>query len=344
MRVLVSAAEPSGDAIGAELANGFCQAAAGVVLAGATGRRMAAAGVRGLADASDFSHAGWSSVALRMPWLAWKAWRYFREVDRFQPDRAMVIDAPGLHAPLIRRLRRKGVPVAWVAPPQLWAWKNRSPAILRDMTVYPAHRFELASLEQVGTRAFWWGYPGARPSESAPREARTLLAVLPGSRSSWRRRHRYLFVEAARRAGLPLQIVLVHPHPPVSRMESGLACMTPAEALSRAALAIALPGTATLETALWGVPTLVAARPGRIDLWMARRSLSEGTRALPNRILEASVFPELYGPEVTVDSLTARLIELFGRKDLVSGRLEGFLERLGRADASRKIVCHFLES
>jgi len=344
MRVLLSAAEPSGDSIGAELVDGFRQLVPGIALAGAGGSRMEAAGVRRLADASDFSHAGWSSVVLRLPWLAWKAWRYFRAVDRFRPDRALVIDAPGLHSPLVRRLRAKGVPVAWVAPPQLWAWKHRSSSILRGMSVYPAHRFEVASLEMAGAKAFWWGYPGARPSRSTPSEPRSVLAVLPGARPSWRRCHRELFVEAADRSGLPLEIVLVHPHPPASRIEAGRTCLSPVEALPRAALAISLPGTATLDAAIWGVPTLVAAKPGSIDLWMARRSLSEGFRALPNRILDEDVFPESYGPAVTVEALAAELADLFRRRPGIVRRLEGFRERLGQDQAARSIVGHFLES
>lgn len=343
MRVLLSAAEPSGDAIGAELVDGFRQTVDGLVLAGAAGPRMAATGMGVLADALDFSHAGWSSVVARLPWLAMKAWMYFREVDRFRPDLAVVIDAPGLHAPLLRRLRRNGVRAAWVAPPQLWAWKDRSPAILRRMDVYPAHAFEIDALEKAGAHAFWWGYPGARPDLSL-REPATCLAVFPGSRRSWRTRHLELFAAAARHAGLPLETVLVHPHPPSSRTESGLTCLPPAHALSRAALAISLPGTATLETALWGVPTLVAARPGPLDLWMARRHLADGARSLPNRILDDSVFPELYGPAVTVDALAAGLVDLFERRRRISARLEGFEAHLGRRDAARAIVGHFLRT
>lgn len=343
MRVLLSAAEPSGDAIGAELADGFRQTVDGVALAGAAGPRMAVAGVRVLADASAFSHAGWSSVAARLPWLAWKAWAYFREVDRFRPDLALVIDAPGLHAPLLRRLRRTGVRTAWVAPPQLWAWKNRSPAILHGMDVYPAHAFEIEALEKAGAQALWWGYPGAR-SVHPTRQPSTCLAVFPGSRPTWRKRHLELFAAAARRAELPLETVLVHPHPPPSRTESGLTCLSPVQALSRAALAISLPGTATLEAALRGVPTLVAARPGPLDLWMARRHLADGARSLPNRILRDSVFPELYGPAVTVESLAAGLVDLFERRSEISARLEGFEAHLGRRDAARAIVGHFLRT
>lgn len=344
MKVLVSAAEPSGDAIGAQLVDGFRRCLEKVELAGAAGPRMASRGVAELADAADFAHAGWSSVAVRLPWLAWKAWCYFRAVERFAPDRALVVDAPGLHAPLVRRLRRRGVPVGWVAPPQLWAWKDRSPAVLRDLPVYPAHRFELGALARAGARAFWWGYPGIRPAPTFAAAPPDLLAVLPGSRPAWRRRHLGPFVAAARAAGLPLEIALVHPHPSADRTEAGLVCLEPAEALPRAALAISLPGTATLETALRGVPTVVAARPGRLDLWMARRNLSDGARALPNRILGETVFPELYGDRASVEALAGALKGLFLSREAATARLDGLRDKLGSEEAPRSIVRHFLEN
>ncbi len=341
MRILVSAGEASGDAIGAELADGFRQHRTGCEIAGAAGPRMAGKGLRVLARAEDFSHAGWASVAARLPWLAWKAWLYFRRVERFRPDLAVVVDAPGLHAPLLRRLRRRGVTSVWVAPPQLWAWKNRSAELLRGMRVYPAHAFEADSLQKVGARPAWWGYPGPRPVV-VPCLRPSLLALFPGSRPAWRALHTELFGEAARRAGLPLETVLVHPHPPPAGREAGLPCLSPGEALSRAGLALSLPGTATLETALWGVPTVVAARPHGLDVWLARTRLSEGPRALPNRILEDPVFPEFYGLEANPDCLAASLSGMFDRWPEVVAALRGLAERMGACDAAASIAADAL--
>ena len=152
MRILLSAGEVSGDAIGSELAAAIHEEFPQAELAGCAGEAMLRAGVGPLAEAVDFSHAGWSSVLSRLPFLVWKAWRYLRAVDRFQPDLALVVDAPGLHGPLLRRLRSRGIPVAWVAPPQLWAWKNRRPGILDGLEVYPSHEFEQDSLRKAGAK------------------------------------------------------------------------------------------------------------------------------------------------------------------------------------------------
>lgn len=341
MRIVVSAGEPSGDSIGADLADGFRQILPGAVLAGSAGPKMERRGVLPLANALDFSHSGWSSVLVRLPWLAVAAWSYFRSVARFAPDLVVAVDAPGLNGPLLRRCQKRNIAIAWVAPPQLWAWKNRTGGFLRGMRVYPAHGFEVDVLARAGALSQWWGYPGSRPILE-PTDPPTLLALFPGSRPAWRIRHTQLFLEASNRAGLPLDPVLVHPHPPRSGIESGYPCRSPRDVLPRAALALSLPGTATLETAMWGVPTVVAAKPSALDLYLAKRSLAAGPRALPNRILGRSVFPELYGRSLTADSLGSALADLFGRRQDCVAHLKGFQDRLGSSDAVSSIVKHIL--
>ncbi len=337
MRILLSSGEVSGDAIGGRLADGFRRCLPSAELAGCAGPSMESAGVRALAGIAAFSHAGWASVASRLPWVVWSAWRYLGKVDRFAPDRVVAIDAPGIHGPLLRRCAARGIRCAWVAPPQLWAWKNRSVPLLRGMDVYPAHRFEIPNLERAGANAFWWGFPGERP-ESPTSAERPLLALFPGSRPAWRRRHARWFLSVARRADLPLEPVLVRPGAGAGRLEHGVRCLAPREALSGAALALCLPGTATLEAAMRGVPAVVAARPGRVDLLLARDRLSEGSKVLPNRILGADVFPELYADDASSDRVVAALRESYLDRREIASRLDGLREALGADDAPLRIV------
>jgi len=341
VKILLSSGEVSGDAIGGRLADGFRWCLPSVELAGCAGPSMESAGVRALAGIEAFSHAGWVSVASRLPWVAWNAWRYLGKIDRFSPDLVVAIDAPGLHGPLLRRCAAKGIRRAWVAPPQLWAWKNRSVPLLRGMDVYPAHGFEIPSLARAGANAFWWGFPGGRPEARSSME-RPLLALFPGSRSAWRRRHARWFLALARQAGLPLEPVFVHPGAGAGGLEHGVRCLPPLDALSGAALALCLPGTATVEAAMWGVPAVVAARPGRVDLFLARDRLSEGSKVLPNRILGADVFPEFYAGDASSVRVVAALRESYRNRREIASRLDGLREALGVDDAPRRIAEHVL--
>lgn len=343
MKLLLSCGEVSGDAIGRELARAFREL--GVErIAGCAGPSMEELGVGVLARIGEFSQAGWQSVLAAAPRLAWSLWKYLRAIERFEPDLAVLVDAPGIHGIAIQRMRRKGVRCSWVCPPQLWAWKDRTPALLRGMDTYPAHRFEIPSLERVGANPFWWGYPGALGRNPTGSGRKSLLALLPGSRSAWRGRHAELFASAAQGAGLPLETVFVRSDPPADGSEQGLRCLSPSQAFPHAGLAISLPGTATLELACQRVPTLVAARPGRLDAMLARRKLAPGWMALPNRILGQEVFPELYAEEASSRRLSERLAELWDDRDRVRERLSGIDAELGDPRAAWRIADHVLRS
>lgn len=296
MRILVSVGEVSGDRLGARLVPALRAELDEPRLAGSVGPCLRDQGVGALADMASFSHSGWSSIARSAPILAWDLWRYLRAIDRFAPQGALVVDSPGLHGIVLGRLRRRGVPCLWVAPPQLWAWRDRRPAILSGLRVHPLHRFEVASLSVAGADARWLGYP--RDPESCGASSGDSLLLFPGSRPSWRKRHAALFLAAARASGTGLEPVYVHPAG--AGPELGVACMAPREALAAGALALVLPGTAALDVALAGLPAVLAARPGRFDAWMARGRLADGPYGLPNRIL-GPVYPEVLGDSATVD-------------------------------------------
>jgi lipid-A-disaccharide synthase len=74
--------------------------------------------------------------------------------------------------------------------------------------------------------------------------------------------------------------------------------------------ALAASGTATLECALNGVPPLIVYRTGPVTEAVARRALNVPHIGLPNLLLGARVFPELYQDDVSGSRLAASIAEL----------------------------------
>lgn len=338
MRVWISAGEVSGDRLGALLARELRVLSPDVELAGIAGPRMREAGVQARGDAHVFAHAGWTSVVGNLQRLLSSARSARRAMESFQPDLFVAIDAPGLHRFLIRAARARGIRVAWLAPPQLWAWKSRRVPELEGMRVYPLHAFELDSLSGSGARPRWYGYPGSRPASTANPEGR-LLALLPGTRPAWRRLHERLFRDAADLARLDLDVVVAVPEgvsPGPGEMEVG-------SALTNSALALAMPGTGVLEAAWMRIPTLVAAHPGKLDLWWGGRKLVNGPLSLPNRILGESVLPEmLHRPDRT--ELGRALVDLWKRRETVASRLARLDPAMGDSQAMGQIARNLLET
>jgi lipid-A-disaccharide synthase len=339
VRVWISAGETSGDRLGALLVGAMRAREPDLVFAGLAGPALRAAGVEPSGgDPSRFALAGWSAVLRDLPGLLVAGLRILREARAFRPDLVVFIDSPGLHKPLLRALRRDGIRCTWMAPPQLWAWRSRSLPELRGMDVYPLHAFEIERLRLEGAQPHWFGFPGPR-SVGRHRPHGDLLALLPGSRTSWKRRHSGLFLEAARLSELPLEAVVAVPE----HVLPGPGEMPIGQVLSRAALALAMPGTGVLETSMAGIPTVVAARPGRLDRWIATRSLAAGPLCLVNRILSEDVCPELLGTP-TAQDLASALRSLWTRREEVSARLERLPASLGPVDAVDRIAEHLLRT
>lgn len=335
----ISAGETSGDRLGALLVHALRVRGGNLEFAGLAGPALRAAGVEPTGgDPSRFALAGWSAVLRDLPGLLMAGLRTLREARRYRPDLVVLVDSPGLHRPLLRALRRDGIRCVWLAPPQLWAWRSRSVPELGGLDVYPLHAFEVERLRLEGSQPHWFGFPGPR-CEGRSLPGGDLLALLPGSRKSWKRRHLELFLEAANQSGLPLGTVVAIPEdraPGPGEMPIG-------QALSRAALALAMPGTGVLETSMAGIPTVVAARPGRLDRWIAKRALVDGPLCLTNRILSDEVCPELLGTPTAQDLATA-LRSLWTRRDEVSARLERLHGALGSPDAVDRIAEHLLRT
>jgi len=133
-------------------------------------------------------------------------------VVKLNPDAAVLISFSGLHLPLGRRLRRRGLPVLYLGPPQVWAWGGWRTRQLRQAAdrVACLFRFEEELLRRAGVNAVYLGYPlldgvVCRQSREQTLEKLGLslgdhyVVFLPGSRPAEIAYHRPLFGEVLAR-------------------------------------------------------------------------------------------------------------------------------------------------
>lgn len=76
-------------------------------------------------------------------------------------------------------------------------------------------------------------------------------------------------------------------------------------------VALAKPGTITLEAALRGCPMVVMGRVHPLTAFIARRSVQVGFVALPNLLVEEEIVPELLQADAMPDRIAERLAPLF---------------------------------
>lgn len=338
--LLVSAAEASGDLLGAPLVRELLRRRPALHVTGIAGPSLRAAGVVPLGRVEDLGAAGFVELLPALPRVLHLRRRLQAALQQGRPRVAVLIDAPDLHLSLHGPARRAGVRAVQLVAPQFWAWRPgraRKLATVVDQ-VLCLFRWEVDALRAHGADARWVGHPilerlaaTARPARDP---SRLRLALLPGSRAAERGRCLPAFLEAARRLSGGEAVEVVLSAPVGTRAPEGV-LVDPrpgAEVLAGADVALVAAGTATLEAALLGVPTVCAASLHPISAAVARRFLVVDHVALPNIILGREAIAEVV-QDLSPEALGAPLDLILADPEAARARAgavaEELAERLG---------------
>ena len=293
--LLVSAAEASGDLLGAALVRELLARRPAMHVCGLAGPELRAAGALAIGRAEDLGVAGLVEVVPALPRVLSLRRRLQAALNEGRPRVGVLIDAPDLHLRLHRAARSAGVRTVQLVAPQFWAWRPgraKTLGVLADR-VLCLFRWEVEALRAHGADAVWVGHPvlervGARRLGG---RGRPRLALLPGSRSSERARNLGAFLAAAEQVDVDV-VVSAPTGTPVP--DGGVVDARPGlEVLRDCDAALVAPGTATLEATLLGVPTVCAGGLHPVSAWVARRLLATEHVALPNIILGRGAIPEV---------------------------------------------------
>lgn len=340
-RLGVVAGEASGDALGervigalrANLEQAFNEE---LVVEGIGGPGMEAAGCVSLYPMETLSVMGLTEPLKRLPQLLGVRGGLVRHFRNNPPDVFLGIDSPDFNLSLERRVRQRGVPVAHLVSPSIWAWRaGRIRAIERSVDqVLHLFPFESAAYANSCVNTQYVGHPLADdlpmtlPMDTARAGlglagAGRVVALLPGSRASEIRAHGGLFLEAARRLlahdpslsfVLPVANAtcetLLQPMVDQAADISLLVCRDSSiTALAACNVALVASGTATLEAALVKRPMVVAYRTGALSWAVLSRLVRTPYVALPNLLHGSALVPEFLQDDATPQDLAAAVWE-----------------------------------
>ncbi len=270
-----------------------------------------------------------------------------------RPDVVLLVAFPGLNLRLGAAARRAGIPVVYLAPPQVWAWGAGRTRALRNAAdrVVCLFPFERPVLEKAGVRAEFLGYPllDALMAESgaARGPGGDHVAFLPGSRPAEIAYHRPLFAAAmAEMAKTGPGVRAQWVEAPESESEGGLlaAARERYRLMAGARAAAVVSGTATLETALLGVPQVASYHLSPATRLLARALVRTRFFALPNILAGEQVVSELLEP--TAGQVAGELRRQLApggraRARVLAGQLAALL---GPAGACRRIERFVLDT
>lgn len=361
--VMIVAGEASGDMHGAALARELKSRYADASFFGMGGDAMRREGVELLAPLEPvvglvevIRHLGGIRRALN----ALKA-----AMSARMPSLVVLIDYPDFNLRLAAHAKRIGLKVMYYISPQVWAWRSgrvgKIARLVDAMAVILP--FEREIYERAGLRTEYVGHPlvsaihKARTdfdAEKAARElgidrAKPVIALLPGSRRGEIDRHIGIVLEVARllklrRPDIQIVVPAASTLPPESRAKIDTLVSCGAKVIDGrswdlfqlADAAVVASGTSSLESALFGVPTVVYYRLSGLTYFIGRRLVSVKYASLVNIILNRPVIPEFIQDETRPEAIAEAALALLddsGRRGAMLAKFDEAREILGTYDA-----------
>ena len=337
---------------------------------GIGGAALSEAGVRIVYDYGNISLTGLSEIFAKLKYIreAYRALK--RHLATEKPSLVILVDFPGFNLKVARMAWKMGIPVIYFIPPQIWAWRESR---IRQIKKYVDHvicilPFEKELYDRHGIGATYIGHPFAGTVK--PRLARqeflngigikdggTIVTIMPGSRENEFMRHMPLLLDVVERLKgrienlrvlLPLADSISDEI--ASKFSAGQTVVSlrgfSYDAMSCSDIAIMASGSATLEAAVLGTPTIVVYKISKVSYVVAKALVKVKHVSLPNIILGEEVFPEFI-QHVNAGDIAEKALYMLrnGRKE-ISKKLAEIKKRLGSHDSyglAGESVVRFLE-
>lgn len=278
-----------------------------------------------------------------------------KDITDHKPDVLILVDYPGFNLRIAEFAKAAGIKVFYYISPQIWAWKqSRVHKIKRVVDkMFVILPFEKEFYQRFDYAVDFVGHPlldaiANSPEYSAKMDivtSKPIIALLPGSRKQeistvlplmlalQKQYTNYEFVIAA----APSQTTEYY-HTFIKNQNIKIVFNQTYQLLQKAEAALVTSGTATLETALFGVPEVVCYKAGGVSYTIAKQLIKVKYISLVNLIMDKEIVKELIQHELNEKNLKAELDKLLNpvtRKKIIQDYTE-LKQKLGGAGASKK--------
>ena len=282
MKYYIIAGEPSGDLHGGKLMRGIaeCDSQAQFRFSGGDYMCEVAGRESMLYHYRQMSFFGFVQVARNIRTIFRQMDDVKADIEAFAPDVIILIDYPAFNIRIAKWAKSRGMRVYYYIAPKVWAWKERRVKSLRKYVdrLYTIFPFETQYFRGHGIEPHFFGNPlvddiaerrAAMPTrgdiaEECGLDSRPIVALLAGSRIAEIRDNLPDMVAIAQQIPEYQFVVTAVPWIDKSIYDSIIGgsevryvCDRTQQILAHSTAAIVTSGTATLETALMGIPEVV---------------------------------------------------------------------------------------
>lgn len=381
MKYYLIAGEASGDLHGSNLIKELKKLDAGASIRCWGGDMMQAAGGQVVKHYKDLAFMGFIEVVANLPTILSNLKFCKKDIEEFAPDVLVLIDYPGFNLRIAKWAKQQGLKVVYYISPQVWAWKEGRVKGIRQwvdkmLVILP---FEESFYQKWDYKVEYVGHPLVQVIDEAIREktgqplqcinlatgeqvmatakldGKEIIALLPGSRKQEISIKLPIMLEATKQfpdfqfivAQAPGQSIEFYKDLLASYINVWVAVSGQTYTLlTKARAALVTSGTATLETALFGVPQVVCYKGSSISYQIAKRLVKIKYISLVNLIMDKSVVKELIQADLTVENICTELSAILYDEDRIRRLKEDYqnlkllLQKEGNASAraAQKIV------
>ena len=320
-KLMISAGETSGELYGAMLCREVKKLWPDVEFSGIGGSRMKEEGVSLIAPISHLI--GIVEVVRHLGEILGTFKKAKNALVNNRPDLLVLIDYPDFNLALAKKAKQAGIPILYYVSPQVWAWRkgriHKIAALVDKIAVlFP---FEVDCYKETGLSCEFVGHPITERMNIDRTKAelktdlgldpeRDVVTLLPGSRPGEIERHQEIILQLAGKIHKEFPAMqIVVPLVEGTKLDVTLPDYTltiydrTLEAVACSEASAVTSGTATLETALLGIPMLVFYRTSPFTFHLVKALTSIKYVALANLLAGKEIVPELLQKDATPDNI-----------------------------------------
>ncbi len=277
------------------------------------------------------------------------------DILQHKPDVLILVDYPGFNLRIAEFAKGHNIKVFYYISPQIWAWKQSRVHKIKKVVdkMFVILPFEKDFYKQFNYNVDFVGHPlldavrvfSEQKNLLENISEKPIIALLPGSRkqeittmlplmlSIQKNYPDYQFVIA----GAPSQSKEFY-QTFISNKEVKIVFNQTYQLLQKSIAALVTSGTATLETALFGVPEVVCYKGGAISFAIAKKLVKVKYISLVNLIMDKEIVKELIQNELNEKNLKIELDKILNtefRKSMLDNYSE-LTTKLGGVGASKK--------
>ncbi|RYY84527.1 MAG: lipid-A-disaccharide synthase [Chitinophagaceae bacterium] len=325
MKYYLIAGEASGDLHGSNLVKELLRKDQDADIRAWGGDLMEAAGATLVKHYRDLAFMGFVEVLMNLRTILRNLAFCKEDIQAFAPDVIVLIDYPGFNLRVAEWAKEQGIKVVYYISPQVWAWKESR---VKKIRATVEKMLVILPFEKNWYRDRWSydvefvGHPLMQVineflSSYQPEVEylKPVIALLPGSRKQEVSvklpvmlaaakafpDHQFVVAKASSLDDSFYQEML-REHPSVLSVRNETYAL-----LAQSTAALVTSGTATLETALFGVPQVVCYKGSSISYQIAKRLVKIKYISLVNLIMDKPVVTELIQGECNAKNVEREL-------------------------------------